>query len=132
NGHLPLTSCANAASEIRRKTQTMRMDLSMDGNAPFQCAGSPAGFTETLTCAFDQQHSNPRPPSPDQSFATTRNTYSPGSLNLAEVCAFPVNLVNGGAVNSAFSTSGRALANVTVPGPRSLLQKTVTGGVRGR
>src|SRR5271170_2502287 len=30
-----------------------------------------AGLTETLTSPFVQQHWNPRPPSPDQSFATT-------------------------------------------------------------
>src|SRR3989442_15579475 len=84
-----------------------------------------AGFTETSPCAFDQQHWNPRPPSPDQSLATTRSTYSPGSPKVAVVAALPLNMVPGGAWNSAFSTAGLSLANVTAPGPRNLLQATV-------
>lgn len=50
---------------------------------------TPAGFTVTITCALVQQHWNPRPPSPEMSFATTRSMYSPGSLNVTEVAAFP-------------------------------------------
>src|SRR5215471_15471845 len=89
-------------------------------------------FTETLTMALVQQHWKPRPPSPDQSLATTRKMYSPGSLKVADVRAFPVNFVDGGAANSAFSTIGRGLENLTAPGPRSMLQETVTAGVLGR
>src|ERR1017187_1332688 len=91
----------------------------------------PHYFTETFTWAFDQQHWKPRPPSPDQSLATTRSTYSPGSLKVAVVDALPLNRAEGGAWKSAFSTAGLSLANITAPGPRNLLQASVTGGVLG-
>src|ERR1700722_4394709 len=84
-------------------------------------------FTATFTCALDQQHWKPRPPSPDASFATTRKMYSPASLNVAVVAAVPLNTAGGGGLNSALATGGRSLENVTVPGPRNLLQVTVTG-----
>jgi hypothetical protein len=88
------------------------------------------GLTVTYTSAFDQQHWN-RPPSPDQSFATACSTYSPGSLNVAAVTAFPWNLVAGGAEKSAVSTAGVSFAKVMEPGPRNLLHLIVTAGVFG-
>src|SRR5689334_22743346 len=78
-----------------------------------------------------QQHWNPRPPSPDQSLATTRRMYSPGSLNVAVVDARPVKtaVVEPGSV--VLATAGVALEKVTVPGPRNLLHPSVTGGSAG-
>src|SRR5215469_12923699 len=93
---------------------------------------TPSYFTDTFTCAFDQQHWKPRPPSPDQSLATTRNTYSPGSLKVAAVTALPWNEVFGGAAKLASSTAGLSLEKVTGPGPRNLLHVSVAAGVRGR
>src|SRR5207302_5676804 len=68
---------------------------------------------------------------PDQSLATTSKTYSPGSLNVADVVAVPLTPPEP-ASPFASSTAGFALAKVTIPGPRNLLQVTVTGGVLGR
>jgi len=48
------------------------------------------GLTETLTSALVQQHGNPPMPTADQLFATTRKTYSPGSLKVAVVAATPL------------------------------------------
>src|SRR4051794_24571544 len=58
--------------------------------------------------------------------------YSPGSLKVAVVEALPWNVVPGGPVKLDASAVGRAFENVTVPGPRNLLQARVTGAVRGR
>src|SRR5579864_4180765 len=58
--------------------------------------------------------------------------YSPGSLNFAVVVAVPLNTAGGGGLNSAFSTGGRALSNITVPGPRNLLQVMFTGAPMAR
>ena len=58
--------------------------------------------------------------------ATTCNTYSPGSPNVAVVVDFPLK----GAVESlrsTFSISGRSLAKATLPGPRYLVHFSVTG-----
>src|SRR6185369_18076744 len=88
------------------------------------------GLTETFTKALDQQHWNPRPPSPDASLATTRNTYSPGSLNVAVVVALPLNAGSGVTLLATFSTAGLLLANVTLPGPRNVPHDTVTGAAR--
>src|ERR1700730_13648286 len=93
---------------------------------------SPYFLTETFTCAVDQQHWKPRPPSPVQSLAVTCNTYSPGSLNVAVVDAFPLNTGLGAPRTSAFSMVGRSLEKLTSPGPRNLLQVSVTAGVLGR
>src|SRR5580692_10998620 len=86
-------------------------------------------LTETFTSPLVQQHWNPRPPSPDQSLATTWSTYSPGSLNVAVVVALPLKTGVVFHLPSAFSTAGLLLANFTSPGPRNLLQVRVTGGV---
>src|SRR5450432_552648 len=86
-------------------------------------------FTRTFTCALVQQHWNPWPPSPDQSLATTRSTYSPGSLKVDVVAALPLKAAAG--CQGASATGGRGLANLTSPGPRNLLHRTVTGGVFG-
>src|SRR5205809_5391061 len=88
------------------------------------------GWTETFTRALVQQHRKPRPPSPDQSLATTCSIYSPGSLKVAVVVARPLYAVV--VFPSVFSTVGLALAKVTAPGPRNLLHVRVTGGVLGR
>src|SRR5579872_5169695 len=57
--------------------------------------------------------------------------YSPGSLNVAVMAALPVNVTFGaGAVKSAFCGDNRGLLNVTVPGPRNLVQVRLTGGKR--
>src|SRR6516225_1603309 len=87
------------------------------------------GFTVTLSCAVLQQHWNPPPPNPEISFATTSSTYSPGSLNVAVVVAFPAKAAGGGAWKSAFSTLGFSASNFTMPGPRNLLHVTVTAGI---
>src|SRR5580765_1234312 len=51
--------------------------------------------------------------------------YSPGSLNVMFVVAFPR---NGGVVPAeSFSIAGRFLSNVTSPGPRYLENDSVTG-----
>jgi hypothetical protein len=58
----------------------------------------------------------------------TCSTYSPGSLNVTFVVAFPL---KGGAPlpdDGDCSTSGFALSNATVPGPRYFDHVTVTGG----
>jgi hypothetical protein len=57
--------------------------------------------------------------------------YSPGTLNVAVVVAVPRNAVCGGPSKSAFSTTGLSCEKLTVPGPRNIVQKTVTGGVFG-
>src|SRR4030095_2231671 len=62
------------------------------------------------------------PPSPVTSLPGARRTYSPGALNVAVVAARP----------SALSTGGLLLAKETFPGPRNLLQLTVTGVSVGR
>src|ERR1700677_4329409 len=90
-----------------------------------------AAKTEIFTWAFVQQHWNPWPPSPDQSLAPKCNTYSPGSLNVASVEAFPRNLVFGGARNSLGSTAGRWFEKVTLPGPRNFPHASVTAGMGG-
>src|SRR5215472_6287698 len=103
NAHLPVTSWASAAVESSATSNTVRIDVNILDVPPFR--RKPAvqreplrgGFTRTFICAFDQQHWKPRPPSPDQSLATKRKVYSPASLKVAEVCAFPVNLAEGGA-----------------------------------
>src|SRR5437763_1972025 len=87
---------------------------------------------ETFTCAFDQQHWNPRPPSPVQSLARTFNTYSPGSLNVAVVDDLPLNTGFGAPCTWASSIVGRSLEKVTLPGPRNLVHVSVTAGVLGR
>src|ERR1043166_1526008 len=87
---------------------------------------------ETFTCAFDQQHWKPRPPSPVQSLASTFSTYSPGSLNVAVVDDLPLNTGFGAPCTGALSMEGRSFAKVTSPGPRNLLHVSVTAGVRGR
>src|SRR5580692_9136860 len=56
--------------------------------------------------------------------------YSPGSLKVAVVEALPVNAEPSGPLNSAFSTCGRSFSKVTEPGPRNMLQPTVTEGPR--
>src|SRR6266550_2662758 len=91
----------------------------------------PPPLTDTFTIPFVQQHWNPPPPSPDQSLATTRNTYSPGSLNVAVVVALPLKAGVVFHLPSAFSTAGLLLENFTVPSPRNLPHVTVTGGVSG-
>ena len=48
------------------------------------------GLTETLTSALVQQHGKPPTPTADQLLATTRKTYSPGSLKVAVVAATPL------------------------------------------
>src|SRR5215470_3891170 len=68
----------------------------------------------TLTWALVQQHWNPPPPSPDSSFACTLTMYSPAALNVAVVLTISPCLV----------ADKRALANVTVPGPRNLCSDT--------
>src|SRR6185295_10593622 len=93
----------------------------------FSFAIDAPGLTETFTKALDQQHWNPRPPSPDASLATTRKTYSPGSLNVAAVVAFPVNTGTGVTLLSVFSTVGLLFVNETLPGPRNLPHEAVTG-----
>src|SRR5579872_4649324 len=92
----------------------------------------PYFLMETFTCAFDQQHWNPRPPSPDQSLASTFNTYSPGSLNVAVVDALPLNTGFAAPCTCALSIVGWSLAKVTLPGPRNLVRVRVTAGVLGR
>src|SRR5436309_112675 len=87
------------------------------------------GWTLTLTKALVQQHRNPRPPSPDQSLATTSRMYSPGSLNFTVVVDRPLNAAV--VLPSIFSTAGLALAKTTSPGPRNLLHVSTTGGVPG-
>src|SRR5262245_43417116 len=67
-----------------------------------------AGNTVTLTCAVVQQHWNPLPPSPDESFTCARSTYSPGTVKVAFATALP----------SVGSTRGLAWSNTTAPGPR--------------
>src|SRR5580692_7001103 len=88
-------------------------------------------LTETFTSPLVQQHWNPRPPSPDQSLATTCSTYSPGSLNVAVVVALPLKTGTGFHFPFIFSTAGLLLAKVTLPVPRNLTQVTVTGGASG-
>ena len=51
---------------------------------------------------------------PDQSLATTSKTYSPGSLNVADVVAVPLTPPEP-ASPFASSTAGFALAKVTIP-----------------
>src|SRR5206468_3556702 len=68
-----------------------------------------AGFTETATCTFVQQHWKPPPPSPVESFPWTRRTYSPGALNVAVVDAFP---------SASLSMDGLTFSNFTAAGPR--------------
>src|SRR5262245_42787275 len=46
-----------------------------------------AGVTVTFRIPLVQQHWKPPPPSPDESLATTRSQYSPGSENVAVVVA---------------------------------------------
>jgi hypothetical protein len=43
-------------------------------NGENACGFTPRYFTETFSATVVQQHWKPRPPSPDQSFATTSNT----------------------------------------------------------
>src|SRR5215470_14740566 len=86
------------------------------------------GLTVTLTCALVQQHWKPRPPSPDQSLAVTSRIYSPGSLKVAVVLNRAVTVVPGGAGNSAFSSGGLSLPNITSPGPRNFDQVITMGG----
>src|SRR5262245_23834274 len=73
-------------------------------------------LTVTFTYPFVQQHWNPSartvPGPPESSQATTLSIYSPGSLNVAVVTAFPP------------STGGVVVPNCTRPGPRYLLQTT--------
>ncbi len=77
-------------------------------------------MTVTFTWTLVQQHWEPPPPSPEVSFSCARSTYSPGSVNVAVVVAFP----------SALAISGLALPKLTGPGPRNLLQVSESGGKR--
>src|SRR5262249_38668019 len=54
------------------------------------------------------------------------------SLKVAVVTASPPNVAFGGIEKLLFSNAGLSLLNVTSPGPRNLLQLSVTAGVRGR
>src|SRR5713101_5186574 len=68
-----------------------------------------------------QQHWNPPPPSPVESFACMRRMYSPGAANVAFVVTLPVSL----------SIFGLAGSMVTVPpgaGPRKRLHLMPGGG----
>src|SRR5437773_2688532 len=77
-------------------------------------------FTVTATCAVDQQHWNPPPPAPVESFASTRRVESPGALNVALVDALP---------SCAVSMGGLAASNFTSPGPRNFVQvMAIRGG----
>src|SRR5947199_333187 len=78
-----------------------------------------AGVTLTLTWTFVQQHWKPPPPSPDESLACRRRTYSPGVVNMTVVVALPP---------SAALTVGLAGSNATAAGPRNTLQFRTTGG----
>src|SRR6185503_8105736 len=87
--------------------------------APAVVAG--AALTVTFTRPLVQQHWNPPPPSPDESLATTRSQYSPGSENFAVVVE---------RCDSA-SMAGFAFSNVTAPAPRYLLHVNRAGGPGG-
>src|ERR1700730_17412102 len=70
------------------------------------------GLTFTSTCALVQQHWNPAPPSPLESFACSRNRYSPGALKVAVVVFLPP---------FSLSTLGLNGSNFTAAGPRNRL-----------
>src|SRR2546421_7125154 len=62
--------------------------------------------TLTFTYAFDQQHWNPPPPSPVESFTCTRSVYSPAVPNVALVVFFPpLSLSIGGPAGSNFTVA---------------------------
>src|SRR5207249_10518699 len=62
--------------------------------------------TLTFTYAFDQQHWNPPPPSPVESFTCTRSVYSPAVPNVALVVFFPpLSLSMGGPAGSNFTVA---------------------------
>ena len=88
----------------------------------------PGYFTDTLTSALVQQHRKPPPPLPVQSFATRYRVYSPGSLKVAVVFALPA---NAAAESPVFFDPGFAGSKVTEPGPRYLLQVSVTAELFG-
>jgi hypothetical protein len=82
---MALSEFANSASGTARVGNgRLEQDEMVPGARPAQ------GLTETLTSALVQQHGNPPTPTADQLLATTRKTYSPGSLKVAVVAAMPV------------------------------------------
>ena len=90
-------------------------------------------FFDSLDGDFDSARSsssigNRRRLRPTNRLPTTRRMYSPGSLNVAVVSAFPRTRLPDGAVKSAFLRRRVAVRKVTAPGPRYLLHVTVTGG----
>src|SRR5438105_3775211 len=76
------------------------------------------GVTVTLMWTLVQQHWNPPPPSPVESFACMRRMYSPGAVNVALVVTLPLSL-------SIFGFDGSI---VTAAGPRNRLHLTAGGG----
>src|SRR5262245_47686274 len=70
--------------------------------------------------AVVQQHWNPPPPTPDESFPSMRMMYSPGSENVAVV------------LTMSFSIVGVLSANLISPGPRYFVSVVLTRERCGR
>src|SRR3954452_3472296 len=73
----------------------------------------------TPTCAFDQQHWKPPPPTPVLSLPSTRKMSSPGALNVALLTVLP---------SAARSIDGLLLSNLTSPGPRNFVHVSAIAG----
>ena len=86
-------------------------------------------WTFTLTSAFVQQQTKSPPSGPEESFATTRSVYSPGSGKVAVVPPLPLKtFLIGMWLPGVGSTLGCAFSKVTSAGPRYFCQVSVTVG----